>query len=93
MKMNEICQFGWKTVEMDENMIDECMNSQYAVFSIVEMVVWEHQWIVSEHGAQGPCWHKAHVGTSLVLVWALGTMLWHYCLVLQDHLFTSVWYN
>jgi hypothetical protein len=25
-KMDKICQYGWKAVEMDENMIDECMN-------------------------------------------------------------------
>jgi hypothetical protein len=28
-KMDKICQYGWKTVEMDENMIDECINPQY----------------------------------------------------------------
>jgi hypothetical protein len=28
-KMDKFCQYGWKNVEMDENMIDECMNPQY----------------------------------------------------------------
>jgi Zn-dependent M32 family carboxypeptidase len=46
-KMDKIYQYGWKTVEMDENMIGECMNPRYwwihnideptvyAVFSVV----------------------------------------------------------
>jgi hypothetical protein len=25
-KMDKICQYGWKNVEMDENMINKCMN-------------------------------------------------------------------
>ena len=29
IKMDKICQYGWKSVEMDENMIAECMNPQY----------------------------------------------------------------
>jgi hypothetical protein len=34
--MDKICQYGWKTVEMDENMIEECMKpTVYAVFSVV----------------------------------------------------------
>jgi hypothetical protein len=28
-KMDKICQYWWKTIEMDENMIDKCMNPQY----------------------------------------------------------------
>jgi hypothetical protein len=28
-KTDRICQYGCKTVEMDENMIDECINPQY----------------------------------------------------------------
>jgi hypothetical protein len=40
-KIDKICQYGWKIVEMDENMIDECMNPQYyeptvyVVFNVV----------------------------------------------------------
>jgi hypothetical protein len=25
-KMDKICQYGWRTIGMDENMIVECMN-------------------------------------------------------------------
>jgi hypothetical protein len=28
-KMDKNCQYRWKIVEMDENMIDECINPQY----------------------------------------------------------------
>jgi hypothetical protein len=28
-KMDKICQRGWKIIEMDENMVDECMKPQY----------------------------------------------------------------
>jgi hypothetical protein len=27
--MDKICRYGWKIVEVDENMIDKCMNPQY----------------------------------------------------------------
>ena len=34
MKMDKICHYGWKIVEMDENMIDECMNPQYMLYLV-----------------------------------------------------------
>jgi hypothetical protein len=52
-KIDKICQYGWKIVEMDENMTDECMNPQYwwthsidkptvyAVFSVVSPSILE----------------------------------------------------